>query len=92
MKETPKAQKGTWTLIAPDGRKWTAEGPLAVAAIEMHERVPAEVGALRIIHGIGLCEKALHEEWTGYSHLECDDGPYSVDSITYCGRCHVVLE
>jgi len=33
-----KAQEGTWTLIAPDGRKWTADSPLRVCAAELHSR------------------------------------------------------
>lgn len=33
-----KAQEGTWTLTAPDGRTWTAGSPLAVCATELRSR------------------------------------------------------
>jgi hypothetical protein len=46
--DTPKAQKGTWTLPAPDGREWKAESPLRVVGVEMRERVPTEVALERI--------------------------------------------
>ncbi len=54
MEDTQKAQKGTWTLIAPDGRKWQDESPLKVAAKEMRERVPERVGVQRILDAIGV--------------------------------------
>lgn len=90
MMETPKAQEGIWTLIAPDGREWTGDSPLRVAAIEMRERVPDEVAAIRIMHGIGLCAKQIHQG-INYQHASYDDGPFRVDAVQYCGRCHVVL-
>jgi hypothetical protein len=46
---TPKAQEGTWTLIAPDGRQWRAESPLKCASAEQRERVPAHVAVARIM-------------------------------------------
>jgi hypothetical protein len=33
-----KAQEGTWTLVAPDGRKWTADSPLRACAAELYSR------------------------------------------------------
>lgn len=42
------AQKGTWTLIAPDGRTWTAETPLACVGKEHRERIPPSVALERI--------------------------------------------
>jgi hypothetical protein len=45
---TPKAQSGTWTLIAPDGRQWQTDSPLKCCALELRERVPAEVALSRI--------------------------------------------
>ena len=50
--DTPKAQKGTWTLIAPDGRQWQAENPIKVVAVEQRERIPAIVATKRIIRAI----------------------------------------
>lgn len=46
---TPKAQSGTWTLVAPDGRQWQGDSPIKVVRAEMRERVPAEVGLARIL-------------------------------------------
>lgn len=37
-------------------------------------------------HGVS-CLKAPHTR-DGYLHSENDDGPYDVDGVTYCGRCH----
>jgi hypothetical protein len=45
-----KAQPGTWTLTAPDGRQWTADSPLAAAGLEQKERIPAKVALARIMH------------------------------------------
>lgn len=38
------------------------------------------------VHG-STCEKVKH---TGgdYSHGHNDNGPYDVDGVKYCGRCH----
>ncbi len=47
--ETPKPQAGTWTLTAPDGRKWTADSPLRVVAQESRERIPASVALERVL-------------------------------------------
>jgi hypothetical protein len=33
------------------------------------------------------CVKVPHAG-TGYLHAEDDDGPYDVDGVLYCGRCH----
>jgi len=33
------------------------------------------------------CHKVEHVG-TGYLHPYDDDGPYDVDGVTYCGRCH----
>jgi len=47
--DTAKPQEGTWTLIAPDGRKWQDTSPIRVVRKEQRERVPAEVGLQRIL-------------------------------------------
>lgn len=46
--QTPKPMHGIWTLTAPDGRQWTALTPLACAAAESRERIPATVALARI--------------------------------------------
>lgn len=50
--ETPKAQEGTWTLTAPDGRTWQGDSPLRCVAIEMRERVSHRVQLGRIARGL----------------------------------------
>lgn len=40
-------------------------------------------------HGID-CKKVKHIG-DGYLHLSDDDGPYDVDGMVYCGRCHECL-
>ena len=49
MTTTPKPMLGTWTLIAPDGRKWEGDSPLRVVGLESRERVPAEVSLARMM-------------------------------------------
>jgi hypothetical protein len=49
MSDYPKVQEGIWTLIAPDGRRWTAESPLRLAALENAERIPATERLRRIM-------------------------------------------
>lgn len=46
---TPKPQPGEWSLIAPDGRMWTADSPLRCVSLEQRERVPADVAMARIL-------------------------------------------
>ncbi len=90
MENTPKAQKGTWTLIAPDGRKWQDESPLKVAAKEMRERVPVCVGVQRLIKAITEAEdheliSAIPSNWcdpllTGKAAV-IGDSPYNCMDI-----------
>lgn len=42
-----------------------------------------------IVHGVN-CDKVVHVAW-GYHHHDSYDGPYVVDEIQYCGRCHGCL-
>lgn len=46
-------------------------------------------GPLTIVHGKN-CPKKPHVT-SGYLHPEHDDGPFYVDGITYCGRCHEAI-
>lgn len=41
--------QGTWTLTAPDGRKWEADHPLKCVRAEINGRVPADVQLARIL-------------------------------------------
>lgn len=41
-------QKGTWTLIAPDGAQWTGDSPMRCLRNEMNARIPASVQLARI--------------------------------------------
>lgn len=45
-------QKGVWTLIAPDGRKWEGNSGLEVAGLEQRERIPASVALERIYRAL----------------------------------------
>ena len=40
-------------------------------------------------HGV-TCPKAVHKS-EGYLHDADDDGPYDVEGMIYCGRCHYWL-
>jgi len=50
--ETPKPQEGTWTLIAPDGRKWEDDSPIAVVTKEQRERVPERIAIQRVLDAL----------------------------------------
>jgi hypothetical protein len=43
-------QAGTWTLIAPDGRRWRADTPIKCVSAEQKERIPAAFRLARIMH------------------------------------------
>jgi len=55
-------QTGTWTLIAPDGRTWTAESPLKVCAAEQRDRIPAEIMLQRIFEAVDKYEKSAMDD------------------------------
>ena len=55
--------KGEWMLIAPNGRKWTAESPLHCVRAELNDRVPATVQLQRIM-------KACKESDFAERHLQ----------------------
>jgi len=45
-----------------------------------------------MMHGLD-CAKASHYPGeTGYLHALEDDGPYTVDGVEYCGRCHAAID
>ena len=53
---------------------------------------PQQATPAAIVHGVN-CEKAKHDARRGgYLHNSDDDGPYNVDGLSYCGRCHRVLD
>lgn len=56
--KTKKPQKGTWTLIAPDGRKWQADSPIKVVVLEQRERIPAKIAIERVLTAINEIEDA----------------------------------
>jgi hypothetical protein len=47
--EDYKPQQGTWKLVAPDGREWEAESPIACVSKEQAERIPATVRLQRLM-------------------------------------------
>lgn len=44
-----ESSSGTWTLIAPDGRQWQGQTPLAALSAEQSERIPADVALGRVL-------------------------------------------
>lgn len=52
--------------------------------------IPSAAGKHR--HGVD-CPKAVHtpDNFHGYLHAADDDGPYAIDSVVYCGRCHCFI-
>jgi hypothetical protein len=59
--ETPKAQEGTWTLTAPDGRIFTAQSPIQCCAAESNQRIPPAVALARIARGLDEDEQEKSE-------------------------------
>lgn len=89
-------QRAEWALL---GRPYVQEqfdlprdpGPETVQRLKgLVQDLRDELGAVRAqiaIHGVS-CPKAEHGATGGYQHQPDDDGPYDVDGVTYCGRCH----
>ena len=61
--------------------------PALAARIRQLETV---AGSTRIEHGFN-CRKLPHGPQGGYLHDEDYNGPYDVDGVMYCGRCHLAL-
>lgn len=59
--------------------------------IKATEKSTPAIGKLpkwEVRHG-ETCKKNLHRSNSfAYLHSPDDDGPYDVDGVTYCGRCH----
>lgn len=47
-------------------------------------------GTTFMVHGVS-CPKVRHDSTDSYMHRKDDDGPYDVDGVNYCGRCHTSL-
>jgi hypothetical protein len=45
---TPKPMAGTWRLVAPDGREWTADHPMGCMTAELNDRIPPLIALARI--------------------------------------------
>jgi hypothetical protein len=72
-------QKGTWTLTAPDGRKWEGETPLSVVGQEQRERIPPSLALERIY-------RALQEESPAQeTSALCPHGMPRAENV--CGPC-----
>ena len=84
--DKPYAQANTWAA----GKREAYE--------EVLYEIESEVSRLEekyetpdppVRHGVD-CGKVPHEA-EGYLHGAHDDGPYDVDGLTYCGRCHEAI-
>lgn len=71
-------------------RSWKALGITSYTG----KSIPEHIAALRTqkerfagMHGRD-CPKVEHVGDIGYLHGPHDDGPYNVDGVKYCGRCH----
>lgn len=42
-------------------------------------------------HGLTCHKIPHHPQQSGFEHAMADDGPYFVDGVKYCGRCHEYL-
>jgi len=52
---TPKPQRGTWVLTAPDGTIFWAASPILCCREEQKTRVPQEVAAKRLLVSLSKC-------------------------------------
>lgn len=78
----PKLATGTedfyWRI-----KTWQARAPVKAEKKSNADAV--------VVHGV-TCVKRQHVKPLGeYLHDEADDTPYTVDGVTYCGRCHHCL-
>ena len=71
-------QAGTWTLTAPDGRKWEGKTPLDVVRQENAERVPATVRLQRLHQGI--------HEWLEQGIRLRNEGDYIIVEVEHDKR------
>lgn len=88
---TPPPQRGTWTLIAPDGRSWEGDSPLRLAAAEQRERVPDQVAVQRVLDAASALRdddrpKSLHELQDELYEFVTDDS----ESNGYWLHCEIV--
>ncbi len=74
------------TCERPEGKSWLL-GPAEVwAAVRA---LGEQTNKMK--HGYD-CVKVRHEtKRSGYLHDDLDDGPYDVDGVLYCGRCHLAM-
>lgn len=61
--------------------------PSTTAQEEVKNIIEAEESQIGIRHGIN-CQKVRHDTGNGFFHEPNDNGPYYVDNVRYCGRCH----
>ena len=83
LEGTMFASKGDWIIRGVKGEFYPVKPDIFDATYEaVVEGEPTQ-------HGVN-CPKRAHDRG-GYLHDEEDDGPYTVDGLTYCGRCHLWL-
>ena len=92
--ETPKPMEGTWTLVAPDGKRYHADSPLKCCKSEQEERVPEEVGMKR---QLGFFAELVMDEEETENKLwrkpngECPEGNLLVEIDLKNGDSDVAL-
>lgn len=59
-------------------------------ALNLAESLREHAEKLPVTHGVD-CNKEPHKGG-GYLHSVAEDGPYDVDGVPYCGRCHLALD
>lgn len=63
---------------------------LAAGLVKVRATCEAALARKAVVHGVS-CHKWPHRSTGGYEHDANDDGPYDVDRVSYCGRCHHCL-
>ena len=81
----PEPEMRLYDPTKPNGRAssmvYTAEEMRAYAQTAVGQSTEAQAR-----HGTS-CPKVVHKS-NGCLHAADDDGPYEVDGLMYCGRCH----
>lgn len=82
--EKRRDKKFPWAIW--DGAHVCAVASTQKTAYSCVAGLRTRAGGALMEHGVN-CYKKPHEG-EGYMHDEAYDGPYQVDGVTHCGRCH----
>jgi len=81
--ETPKAQKGVWTLISPDGIEFKSDSPIKCCRKEQETRVPKNTSMDRLLNVLKTCDLCNEDE---YKYVLAKGTPAEIRVCLTCGN------